>query len=332
MRFVARDGRRCRVAPGSRSRPAPPDGRVPHVRTLTTGTPPAPSRGRRAAAHDRLPGRRSRLLRRCGARGRSPSASASPWSPTTSASTRRRGAAGGLVLPGPSRRAGAGAAADGVRAGAPCARPQLGIASRYAKTVVAGVRGRYVLRVVAPATADERAGRSRDRDGARALTPRRDAPGDDPARGRVVAALRAARRPVPLPRSDSRKGDREMRNEACPSLAALVVTAATVPRHRHRPGGVVAGKLRRRPAPPRQPALTPFKAQRGDAVCGRGRPSARSTARLRRPVVGYRPRAHRLVPGALQARRAQVRLRRHARARPDRPGTPPIGYAGVVGP
>ena len=32
------------------------------------------------------------------------------------------------------------------------ARPHLGAASRYAKTVVAGIPGRYVLRVVAPAT------------------------------------------------------------------------------------------------------------------------------------------------------------------------------------
>jgi hypothetical protein len=41
------------------------------------------------------------------------------------------------------------------------ARPRLGIASHYAKTVVAGVRGRYVLRVIAPATPTNAAGRSR---------------------------------------------------------------------------------------------------------------------------------------------------------------------------
>jgi hypothetical protein len=41
------------------------------------------------------------------------------------------------------------------------ARPQLGIRSRFAKTVVAGLSGRYVLRVVAPATPTNAVGRSR---------------------------------------------------------------------------------------------------------------------------------------------------------------------------
>ncbi len=41
------------------------------------------------------------------------------------------------------------------------ARPQLGIRSRFAKTVVAGLSGRYILRVVAPATPTDALGRSR---------------------------------------------------------------------------------------------------------------------------------------------------------------------------
>ncbi len=41
------------------------------------------------------------------------------------------------------------------------ARPRLGIASHYTKTVVAAARGRYVLRVIAPATLTNAAGRSR---------------------------------------------------------------------------------------------------------------------------------------------------------------------------
>jgi hypothetical protein len=41
------------------------------------------------------------------------------------------------------------------------ARPRLGVRSRFAKTVVAGVSGRYVLRVVAPATPRDAIGRSR---------------------------------------------------------------------------------------------------------------------------------------------------------------------------
>jgi hypothetical protein len=41
------------------------------------------------------------------------------------------------------------------------AKPLLGRASRYAKTVVAGISGRYVLRVVAPATPGNAIGRSR---------------------------------------------------------------------------------------------------------------------------------------------------------------------------
>jgi large repetitive protein len=41
------------------------------------------------------------------------------------------------------------------------ARPRLGIGSHYTKTVVAAARGRYVLRVIAPATPTNAAGRSR---------------------------------------------------------------------------------------------------------------------------------------------------------------------------
>jgi hypothetical protein len=41
------------------------------------------------------------------------------------------------------------------------ARPRLGARSRFAKTVIAGVSGRYVLRVVAPATPRDAIGRSR---------------------------------------------------------------------------------------------------------------------------------------------------------------------------
>ncbi|HKV69151.1 MAG TPA: hypothetical protein VJN72_13760 [Gaiellales bacterium] len=41
------------------------------------------------------------------------------------------------------------------------ASPRLGIGSHYAKTVIAAARGRYVLRVIAPATATNAAGRSR---------------------------------------------------------------------------------------------------------------------------------------------------------------------------
>jgi hypothetical protein len=41
------------------------------------------------------------------------------------------------------------------------ASPRLGIGSHYAKTVIAGARGRYLLRVIAPATPTNAAGRSR---------------------------------------------------------------------------------------------------------------------------------------------------------------------------
>jgi hypothetical protein len=41
------------------------------------------------------------------------------------------------------------------------AQPRLGIASHYAKTLVAGISGRYVLRVVAPATGTNANGLSR---------------------------------------------------------------------------------------------------------------------------------------------------------------------------
>jgi hypothetical protein len=41
------------------------------------------------------------------------------------------------------------------------ANPRLGIGSHYAKTVIAAARGRYVLRVIAPPTPTNAAGRSR---------------------------------------------------------------------------------------------------------------------------------------------------------------------------